>query len=346
LIEHLQTNEYYVTNDVVLGNNEIDGILLYGTNAVGKTSLIRAIGIAVIMAQSGLYVPCSEFNYVPYKYIFTRILGNDNMFKGLSTFAVEMSELRTILRCANENSLILGDELCSGTEISSAISIFVSGIQKLRMCKSSYIFATHLHEIVNYDEITCIDNLKIKHMSVIYDKENDCLVYDRKLKDGPGNCMYGLEVCKSLNLPMDFMENAYNIRMKYNKELSGGGSILSLKGSHFNSKKLMGVCENCETHIGTEVHHLQHQSEADDNGYINNNGYKIHKNNPANLVTLCEKCHDEFHKSVELGVYADTSANASANASVLSELSDISSSKIKKQHRKVKTTKGVKIQAI
>jgi len=350
LIEHLQTNEYYITNDVVLGNSETDGILLYGTNAVGKTSLIRAIGIAVLMAQTGLYVPCSEFNFVPYKYIFTRILGNDNMFKGLSTFAVEMSELRTILRCANENSLILGDELCSGTEISSAISIFVAGIQKLEQCKSSYIFATHLHEIVNYDEITCIDNLKIKHMSVLYNKENDCLVYDRKLKDGPGNCMYGLEVCKSLNLPIDFMENAYNIRMKYNKDLReyGGGSILSLKSSHFNSKKLMGLCENCGIHSGSEVHHLRHQSEADDNGYINNNGYKIHKNNTANLVTLCEKCHDEFHKNIVfdyLHTDADIDIDNGASVSVLSELSDISTKK-KKQHKKVKTTKGMKLQSI
>jgi DNA mismatch repair protein MutS len=346
LIEHLQTNEYYVTNDIILGNGEIDGILLYGTNAVGKTSLIRAIGISVIMAQSGLFVPCSEFNFVPYKYIFTRILGNDNMFKGLSTFAVEMSELRTILRCANENSLILGDELCSGTEISSAISIFVAGIQKMNECNSSYIFATHLHEIVDYDEITCIDSLKIKHMSVVYDRENDCLVYDRKLKDGPGNCMYGLEVCKSLNLPMDFMENAYNIRMKYNKE---SGSILSLKSSHFNSKKLVGgLCENCGIRIGSEVHHLQHQSDADDNGYINNNGYKIHKNNSANLVTLCEKCHDSFHKNIVLDyVYtdADIDIDNGASVSVLSELSDISSKK-KKQHKKVKTTKGIKLQSI
>jgi DNA mismatch repair protein MutS len=346
LIEHLQTNEYYVTNDVTLGNGEVDGILLYGTNAVGKTSLIRAIGIAVIMAQSGLFVPCSEFNFVPYKYIFTRILGNDNLFKGLSTFAVEMSELRTILRCANENSLILGDELCSGTEIASAISIFVAGIQKMNQCKSSYIFATHLHEIVNYDEITCIEKLKIKHMSVVYDKENDCLVYDRKLKDGPGNCMYGLEVCKSLSLPMEFMENAYNIRMKYNKEMGecGGGSILSLKESHFNSKKLMGLCENCGVRVGTEVHHLQHQAEADDKGYINNKGYKIHKNNPANLLTLCEKCHDGFHSSCnDIGM--DTDAT---DISVLSELSDVSTSKVKKQkqHRKVKTTKGIKLQEV
>jgi DNA mismatch repair protein MutS len=172
-------------------------------------------------------------------------------------------------------------------------------------------------------------------MSVIYDKENDCLVYDRKLKDGPGNCMYGLEVCKSLSLPLEFMENAYNIRMKYNKET---GSILSLKKSHFNSKKLMGVCENCSVRIGTEVHHLQHQSGADGDGFINHNGYKMHKNNPANLVTLCEICHDGFHLGNDVGIDTDVS--------VLSELSDISKGKIKKQHRKVKTTKGFKLQEL
>jgi hypothetical protein len=80
LIEHLQQNEIYVANDLVLGDaNGNSGILLYGTNAVGKTSFIRATGVAVIMAQSGLYVPCSSFEYFPYKYIFTRILGNDNI---------------------------------------------------------------------------------------------------------------------------------------------------------------------------------------------------------------------------------------------------------------------------
>ena len=59
LIEHLQTQELYVTNDFGLGN-DINGILLYGTNAVGKTSLIKALGISVIMAQAGMYVPCTK----------------------------------------------------------------------------------------------------------------------------------------------------------------------------------------------------------------------------------------------------------------------------------------------
>lgn len=297
LIEHLQTNELYVANDVSIGNGVVDGILLYGTNAVGKTSFIRAIGISLIMAQSGLFVPCSEFIYKPYNYIFTRILGNDNIFKGLSTFAVEMSELRTILRLADKNSLILGDELCSGTENTSAISIFVAGIQKLHECKSSFLFATHLHQIVEYSEIRNLSNIVLKHMEVIYDKERDMLIYDRKLKDGPGNSMYGLEVCKSLSLPEDFLNNAYEIRRKYYPETN---NILSLKTSHFNSKKIMSLCEICGKNLGTEVHHLQHQSQANQDGIISNGDMLFHKNNLANLVTLCEDCHKEFHtKSIK-----------------------------------------------
>ena len=297
LIERFQSNELYVTNDLVLGDENIDGILLYGTNAVGKTTIIRALGISVIMAQAGLYVPCSEFNFMPYKYIFTRIIGNDNIFKGLSTFAVEMSELRTILRLSDENSLILGDELCSGTETQSAISIFVSGIQKLYKRKSSFIFATHLHEIVDYDEISECKTLKLKHMTVIYDREKDILVYDRKLKDGAGNNTYGLEVCKSLNLPQDFLDTAYEIRAKYFPE---NKSILSLKTSRYNAKKVVGFCENCEK-MATEVHHLQYQKDANSKGIINNSDSIFHKNNLANLMTLCENCHSEQHSKHNKG---------------------------------------------
>jgi DNA mismatch repair protein MutS len=295
LIEHLQKNEIYVANDYVIGCEKQDGVLLYGTNAVGKTSFIRAIGICVIMAQAGLFVPCLTFEFKPYKYIFTRIIGNDNIFKGLSTFAVEMSELRTILRLADKDSLILGDELCSGTENMSAISIFVAGIERLYKIKCSFIFATHLHEIVNFEEIEKMESVKLKHMEVKYDKERDMLIYDRKLKDGAGNNMYGLEVCKSLSLPEDFLEAAYQIRMKYNPESS---SILSKTTSHFNAKKIINLCEKCETEIGKEVHHLQHQALADENGVImdKEEGTVFHKNKEANLLTLCEKCHDSLHK--------------------------------------------------
>ena len=72
LIEHIQNKEIYVPNDVDIGCEEQNGILIYGTNAVGKSSLIRS-SISAILAQAGMFVPCSEFIYYPYKSIFTRI---------------------------------------------------------------------------------------------------------------------------------------------------------------------------------------------------------------------------------------------------------------------------------
>jgi DNA mismatch repair protein MutS len=292
LIEHLQQNEVYVTNDIEIGD-QTNGILLYGTNAVGKTSFIRALGIAIIMAQSGMFVPCSSFSYVPYNSIYSRILGNDNIFKGLSTFAVEMSELRIILKMADQNSLILGDELCSGTETESALSIFVAGLMELHEKNSTFIFATHFHEIINYDEVKEMDRLSLMHMSVIYDREKDCLIYDRKLKEGPGTRTYGLEVCKSLYLSEDFLERAYSIRNKYHPHTNGE---LSQIQSRYNSGKIRGVCEMCNKNMGEEIHHLEHQKDADINGFIGS----LHKNHPANLLSVCEKCHNKFHDKTDV----------------------------------------------
>ena len=287
LIEQLNTQELYVTNDLDLGLTQ-KGILLYGTNAVGKTSIIKAIGISIIMAQAGLFVPCSKFKYKPYNYIFTRILGNDNIFKGLSTFATEMSELRTILKFADKNSLILGDELCSGTESSSALSIFTAGLEKLHNIGACFIFATHFHEIIKYSEIEALENLKIYHMSVIYNANEKKLIYDRKLKSGPGENMYGLEVCKSLDLPLEFLARAHSLRLKYTEDLS----ILEQSQTKYNKNKIKNMCEICQKFKGTEIHHLQYQKNAINN-YINN---EFNVNHTANIINICEKCHQKIHK--------------------------------------------------
>ena len=300
LIEHIQTQELYVANDITLGKSREDalseseksymGMLLYGTNAVGKTSLIRALGVAVIMAQSGMYVPCSAFTYCPYRAIFTRILGNDNLFKNLSMFAVEMSELRVILNSADEFSLVLGDELCSGTETESALSIFVSGLTELHQKNATFLFATHFHEILKFDEIKALTKIAIRHMAVHYDRESDCLVYDRVLREGAGNRLYGLEVAKSLHLPDEFIERAYQIRNKYFPDMRGA---LSSPSSKYNASKLRGLCELCKEEVAEEMHHLQEQHLADSNGRIG----AIHKNHSANLMSLCEKCHLKMHHS-------------------------------------------------
>lgn len=287
LIEQIQLNEIYVTNDIKIGQKQ-NGLLLYGTNAVGKTSFIKAIGISIVMAQAGLYVPCEKFIYKPYTKLFTRILGNDNLFKGLSTFAVEMTELNNILVKADQNSLVLGDEVCSGTEIDSAKSIFTACISWLSDISCTFMFATHLHEINDYEEIKTLKSIMMKHMQVTYDKSLDCLVYDRKLKDGAGNNMYGLEVCKSLNLPETFINKAYDIRNKYSNVQQ---NLLANKSSKYNSEKLRSTCEICGA-PGKEIHHLNEQKYANHNNYINTH----HKNHKANLINLCEQCHDKIHK--------------------------------------------------
>ena len=319
LIEHLQKNEIYVANDIHLARSsgvvrglsgddglsskekvaipdnpmsDETGILLYGTNAVGKTSLIRALGIAIIMAQAGIYVPCSQFVFRPYNAIYSRILGVDNLFKGLSTFAVEMSELRMILRSADECSLVLGDELCSGTETESALSIFMAGLMELHRKSVSFIFATHFHEIIHFDEMRDLGKVALKHMAVHYDREQDCLVYDRVLRDGPGNRMYGLEVCKSLYLPEDFLEQAYKIRSKYYP--TARGELAHPVASTYSPDKIRGICEMCKTELGAETHHIAPQNAADDQGFIGT----FHKNHPANLMSLCSKCHDAAHSPI------------------------------------------------
>ena len=102
--------------------------------------------------------------------------------------------------------------------------------------------------------------------------------------------MYGLEVCKSLHLPNDFLERAHNLRNKYNVKM---GSVLEWKTSRYNSKKIRGICEECKKEFSSEVHHVEHQKNAKDNGYIGS----FHKNHKANLMSLCEKCHLKKHHS-------------------------------------------------
>jgi DNA mismatch repair protein MutS len=292
LIEHIQQNEIYVPNDIQLGINE-DGMLLYGTNAVGKSSLIKSIGITIIMAQAGMYVPCNTFNYNPYKSLYTRILGNDDIFKGLSSFAVEMSELKSILK-ADENSLILGDELCRGTEFNSAIRIFIAGLVSLNKTRCSHIFATHFHEITKMKEIYSLSTLVMKHMSVEYD--GNTLVYNRILKDGPGNNNYGLVVCKSLGLPEEFINYAYSLDLNFKiyEENVMKNKIAKKYNSQFVKKKL---CELCGINNSEDVHHMIPQNRANSDKIINAQNLVFNKNHKANLMNICKSCHEKETKS-------------------------------------------------
>jgi DNA mismatch repair protein MutS len=185
--------------------------------------------------------------------------------------------------------------LCSGTETESALSIFASGLTELHKKGATFLFATHFHEILKFDEIKALSRIAVRHMAVHYDRELDALVYDRVLRNGPGTRLYGLEVAKSLHLPTDFIERAYSIRNKYFPDMRGD---LSSPSTRYNAQKIRGICEMCSSEIASEVHHLQEQKLADETGHIGT----IHKNHPANLMSLCEKCHRRQHPSPPIGL--------------------------------------------
>ena len=131
-------------------------------------------------------------------------------------------------------------------------------------------------------------NLDIKHMSVQCGVDG-VLYYTRKLQDGSGAKMYGLEVCKSFHFKDSFLKKAHNLRRKYDKNKE---SKLKLKKSKYNAKKLKGKCEFCERE-GVDIHHLEPQEKADVDNYIKT----FHKNHAANLVNICKSCHLVFTKN-------------------------------------------------
>ena len=282
IVEKIHTETEYITNDIHLGETT-DGILLFGTNACGKSTFMKAVGLNIILAQTGLFVAASLFEYKPYTQIFTRILNNDNIFRSQSSFAVEIQELKSILNRSDKNSLILGDELCSGTETKSALCIISSGLNTLCKRKSTFIFTSHLHELTTMKEINDLENLEIYHLKINYNKEKNLLIYDRKLEKGSGPSIYGLQVCEAMGLSNDFISYAKKILNKMNDQ----NDILNQQQSHYNPNIFMNQCEICQSKGNLETHHIQDQQFANENNMIKH----FHKNNQHNLVPLCKKCH-------------------------------------------------------
>tara|TARA_Y100000590_G_scaffold440184_1_gene565269 strand:- start:458 stop:3547 length:3090 start_codon:yes stop_codon:yes gene_type:complete len=283
IVEKIHTETPYITNDIHLGKvDEKDGILLFGTNACGKSTFMKAIGLNIIMAQAGLFVASKTFIYKPYTQMFTRILNNDNIFRSQSSFAVEIQELKSILNRSDQYSLVLGDELCSGTESISGLSIIASGLNMLCNRKSSFIFTSHLHQLTGLDEVKQLANLEIYHLKIDYDKEKDILIYDRKLEKGSGPSIYGLKVCEAMGLSNEFISFAKNIQNKLENN-----PIHNTKLSQYNPNVFMDECKICHKKDSLETHHIEDQQYADDNNMIKHH----HKNIQHNLVPLCKGCH-------------------------------------------------------
>lgn len=308
--EYIHSEYEYITNDISLNYNNFVGNLLYGSNGVGKSTLMKAIGLNIILAQIGCFVPSSKFEYMPYNNLFTRIDHSDNLFKGLSSFESEILELKTILNYSNSNSLVLGDEILNSTENISAISIIAASINYFLSNKISFIFASHLHQIPEYIDINVFDNINICHLTMDYDPIKQTFIYTRKLQPGPLKQNYGLIVAKSLlnnNFIIDSSLNIQNsiLNKENNNKILNDTNKIDIKKSKYNSKLYMTNCYICsdlniindELNI-LETHHIIFQKNFNNDNKCNiENKLHLKKNQQANLVNLCKYHHLEVHKN-------------------------------------------------
>lgn len=286
LIERIIRNEY-IPNDLELNQT---GMILFGVNSTGKTSMIKSPACILIMAQVGLFTP-GKLKYRIFKRIITRLSGNDDLLKGQSSFIIEMNEVNTILRNADENTLVIGDELCRGTESLSGTSLTVAMVKTLVDRKCCFMFSTHMHHLPEVDiikELLGSNKITIQHLTAEYDLSLDQLVYNRKLGSGAGSSLYGLEVCKSLAMDPKFLEYANAIR----RELQGiPEQLVTAKTSRYNSSIHMTECFFCKKTFQLQTHHIREQSKADERGYVEH----VPINSNYNLLPICQPCHHDLH---------------------------------------------------
>jgi len=289
LIEISDNRSEYVKHDVSLTDSK-NGWLIYGVNASGKSSLMKATGIAVILAQAGCFVPADSMVIRPYTSAFSRIWSHDNVWAGLSSFAVEVSELRDILQLSTDRSLVLGDEVCSGTESLSATALVTGILEALDNKKAHFIFATHLHDLQKVPMNT--PGLSIFHLRVLRTPDGK-LIYDRTLQPGSGPSTYGLDVARAMGLPLTVIDRANEVRRFLTNEVAAGAA----PASSWNTSVKRYACEVCgSTRQDTLIiHHHHERAEGGDN-------------HPRNLMTLCESCHVKHHSGdIDIGPLQQTS---------------------------------------
>ena len=279
IVESQDRETPYVGNDIDTSCN----MLLYGVNSSGKSCFMKSVGVAVVMAQAGLYVAAKKASLVPYRKVFTRIWSNDDIFAGKSTFVLEMAEFLDILRRACPDSLVLGDELCSGTEDGSAAGIVAQGLVELTRRGCAFVFATHMHGLVEMEDIADLDKLLIRHLAVRHDPRTGRLVYDRRLAEGAGEKAYGIEVLKGLGFPGDFVAGAYRFR-----RIAAGDrdpeNVVAHRPSRYNSKVNVTICYYCGK-PADHTHHVEPQETAA--RHVKNRRYNLHP--------VCEDCHRKVH---------------------------------------------------
>jgi DNA mismatch repair protein MutS len=197
VVERMMARDQFIPNDVHLAA-DARMIILTGPNMAGKSTILRQIGLIVLMAQMGSFVPATSARIGIADRVFTRVGASDNLVRGQSTFMVEMSETSAILHTATARSLVLLDEIGRGTSTWDGVSIAWAVSEHLHErtgCKT--VFATHYHELTQLaDEFVSVRNYNVEVKEV-----GEQILFLHRLQQGGADRSYGIEVGRLAGLP-------------------------------------------------------------------------------------------------------------------------------------------------
>ena len=207
VIERLMAREQFIPNDARFTEAERVA-LVTGPNMAGKSTILRQIGLCVVLAQMGAFVPAAEASVGVVDRLFTRVGASDNLARGQSTFMVEMSETSAILHNAGPRSLVLLDEIGRGTSTYDGVAIAWAVTEHLHDrvgCKT--MFATHYHELMQLPE-------RLQHArnyNVAVRETGDTVVFLHRLEPGGTDRSYGIHVAQLAGLPDGVVRRAREI---------------------------------------------------------------------------------------------------------------------------------------
>ncbi|MCH9769520.1 MAG: DNA mismatch repair protein MutS, partial [Gammaproteobacteria bacterium] len=198
------SSEAFIPNDTEL-NAKQRLLMITGPNMGGKSTYMRQTALIVIMAHIGSFVPAESAVIGPIDRIFTRIGANDDLASGRSTFMVEMTETANILHHATTNSLILMDEIGRGTSTFDGLSLAWAAAEYLASQVNAFsLFATHYFELTRLSELfTTVSNIHIDAS-----EKDEHIVFTHRVKSGPANQSYGIQVARLAGIPQTVIERA------------------------------------------------------------------------------------------------------------------------------------------
>ena len=208
ILDEIMKDPKYVSNNLYLDDQE-NILLITGPNMGGKSTFMRQTALIVIMAQIGCYVPASSCQIPVFDKIFTRIGASDDILSGQSTFMVEMNEANRALQQATDHSLILFDEIGRGTSTYDGMSLAQAMIEYIAsVIHAKTLFSTHYHELTSLAEsVGCVRNV---HAAV--KEEDNQVTFLYKIKKGPAQQSYGINVARLAGLPGSVLERAADIQ--------------------------------------------------------------------------------------------------------------------------------------